>query len=351
MKKVIAVIFVLILVLSSSFVCFAESPEGEENYSLPKAKVDAMVVLGDSISTGYALEGYDSESDNADIASYANLVASYYGLTMGENYFNYAKDGATSADLHLKLANELSEEERENIAKADVVLMTIGGNDFLGILYAYMAELLELGENASIEQAVIKLVTMNEEGLQNLEKKAKAFYDDKKQEIEVVYNQVGEHISSISSLLNEIAPDAQIYVQSLYNPANELPPYKALEILNEHIISKMINALNDEIFERADKEGFYKIDVFSEFSGRKEACTNISDFDVHPNEYGHSLIADALCLKIDTVYKELNSNDKSDFSEGEDKYTWMWFAGAALVVVIAVPVVFFVVKKSSDTQN
>lgn len=343
MKKIIAVICILVIAATSALACFAESSESGEE--IPKADVKALTVLGDSISTGYGLEGYDSEGDNADIESYGNLVASYYGLTLGESYFNYAKNGATSADLLKKLENELSEEERASIAKSDVIIVTIGGNDLLGMLYPYMTEFLELGENASFEAITVKLLSMDEDSLKNFDKKADAFYKSKEKEMSEAYKQTGKNITAISAELKAISPKAQIYIQSVYNPSNELPQYKSLEILNDHILSKMINSLNIEIFSSAKEAGMYTVDIFSEFTGRKEACTNIADLDIHPNKYGHSLIADALEHKIDNVYDNLNNKDEDDFSKGEN--TWLWFVVAAAVTVAAIPVVIFFVKKSS----
>ena len=350
MKKIIVAFLALVLLTTMPVACLAESMDSENgDKAIPKAKVEAMTFLGDSIATGYGLEGYDENSDNAEILSYANLTASYYGLTLGENCFNYAKNGAKSSDLLLKLTNELSEDERANIAKSDVIVVSIGGNDLLGIFYTHMAEFLELGANASVEQGIVKLFAMTEDELKDLDKKAENFYKNKKAEIEAVAEQAGENISYIYDELKTISPDAQIYIQSVYNPASELPQYTALSIVNEKIFSNMIDALNSEIFEAANEKGMYKIDVFSEFTGRKEDCTNIADFDVHPNTYGHSIIADALQITIDNVYDRLSSGNADEFNEGE--FPWIWFAVSAAVIIVAVPVVIFVVKKSSGAQN
>lgn len=349
MKKIIAVVLVLILAATSSVVSFAKAESEITDKIIPKAKVEALTVLGDSVATGYGLEGYDAQSNNGEILSYANLLASYYDLTLGESYFNYAKDGATSADLLKKLSNELSEEEYNNIAKSDVVVVSIGGNDHLEVLFAYMKEFLKLDQNATLEQTITKLSKMTQDELKDLEKKAEDFYKSKEKDVKEVCKKIGENISSVYEKLRQIAPKAQIYIQSVYNPANELPQYKALSIMNNKILSKLIDATNDEIFSVANKKGMYVIDVFSEFSGRKENCTNISAFDIHPNQYGHAIIADALCYRIDLVYDELNNPSEDEFTEGE--FPWLWFAGAVVVILLAVPVTFFVVKKSSGIKE
>ena len=345
MKKIIAAILVLVLAALPSLTSFAKT----DDKIIPKAKVGALTVLGDSVATGYGIDGYDIESDNAEILSYANLTALYYGLTLGENYFNYAKDGATSADLLKKLSDELSEEEYNNIAKSDVIAVSIGGNDILGVLLTYMKEFLELEGNATSEQIITKLTKMTEDELKDLKKKADDFYKNKEKDFNEAVKKTGENISSVYEKLRQIAPKAQIYIQNIYNPVNELPQYTSLSIVNTNILSKMINTANNEIFSVADKKGMYVIDVFSEFAGRKENCTNISAFDVHPNLYGHAIIADAIQVTVDNVYNMLNGGNQSEFSKGE--FTWIWFACAAVVLVAAVPAVFWVVKKSSGIKE
>ena len=208
-----------------------------------------------------------------------------------------------------------------------------------------MAEFLELGESASVEQGIIKLFTMTEDEIKGLSKKAEDFYKTKKDEVEVVFKQTGENISYIFDELKNISPNAQIFIQSVYNPASELPQYEALSIVNAYIFESMIEALNNQIYDVAEEKGMHLVDVFAEFSGRREDCTNIADFDVHPNEYGHSIIADALCFRIDVVYDSLGEGDVDEFTEGE--FPWIWFAVAAAVTVAAIPVVIFFVKKSS----
>lgn len=349
MKKIIAVVLVLIFAVTSPVAVFAKAESEAKDKIIPKAKVETMTVLGDSVATGYGLDGYDAASDNAEIPSYANLIAAYYGLTLGENYFNYAKDGVTSADLLKMLSSELSEEEYDNIAKSDVIVVSIGGNDLLGLLSDYMKEFLKLDENATLEQMITKLSKMKDDELKDFKKKAEDFYKAKEKDVKEVWKKTGENLSSVCERLKQISPKAQIYVQSVYNPINELPQYKALSIVNSGIISRLINSLNNEIFSVVNKNKIYIINVFSEFSGRKDNCTNISTFDVHPNQRGHAIIADALQVNIDTVYDILKNGSQNEFDKGE--FPWLWLAGAVAVVLIAIPAIFWVVKKSSGIKE
>ena len=76
-----------------------------------------LVVLGDSIAWGTGIY-------NSDEACYGRIVAN----TNGYNYKNYAFDGCRSWDL-LSLLDE--KDVKDSIKEADIINISIGGNDFL----------------------------------------------------------------------------------------------------------------------------------------------------------------------------------------------------------------------------
>lgn len=87
---------------------------------------ESYVVLGDSISTGYGLD------EEAGEASFASLLAEEYSFALKL----LAKDGQTAVEL----AEQLEDPEvLEDIAGADLITITIGGNDFMQALYTYLA--------------------------------------------------------------------------------------------------------------------------------------------------------------------------------------------------------------------
>src|SRR5699024_2975512 len=86
---------------------------------------------GDSITSGYGLSDDDP--------GFTELVAESGGYALT----NLAEDGATSADL----LETLSEEETAAaVAEADLITVTIGGNDLMGALYGYLAEVYNEGK-------------------------------------------------------------------------------------------------------------------------------------------------------------------------------------------------------------
>ena len=103
----------------------------------------SYVALGDSITTGYGL----AEKE----AGFARQVADSNGYTLT----NLAKDGATSTDL---LEVVKSEANADTLKNADLITVTIGGNDLMNALYAYLAEEYNNKQNSDtpITGAVVK---------------------------------------------------------------------------------------------------------------------------------------------------------------------------------------------------
>ena len=85
----------------------------------------SYVALGDSITTGYGLEENET--------GFARQVADSNGYTLT----NLAQNGATSSMLFASLSGS---EVSSAIASADLITITIGGNDLMNALYAYLAK-------------------------------------------------------------------------------------------------------------------------------------------------------------------------------------------------------------------
>ena len=93
-------------------------------------------VLGDSIAKGYTC-------DKSWMENYGSLAAKEIAYTEGCRYIyhNYAKTGLDTAGLN---ENYLSKENvQANIAKADVIFITIGSNDLLNECKRVVQEILK----------------------------------------------------------------------------------------------------------------------------------------------------------------------------------------------------------------
>lgn len=86
----------------------------------------SYVALGDSITTGYGLANPGAEA-------FPKLVADEKGLSLE----NLAEVGATSADL---LEVVTASENQEAFKNADVITITIGGNDLMNALYKHLTD-------------------------------------------------------------------------------------------------------------------------------------------------------------------------------------------------------------------
>ena len=259
------------------------------------------VALGDSISRGYGLD-----PEKAD-QSFVEQIAEQQELSMTM----LAADGETTASLLAKLA-KLADDDgavAEALETANVVTLTIGGNDFMNALYEYMAEAYNAanstsftaeefkealeGKNAELEQsAALTFVTQNLSG----------FAD----------GAGGTLLTQFETALNAIAAgireytNAPVVVATQYNPyrfaADELKPFE--QIMPDQVAAAqdiadtfdtMLARMNEKIKALEAQDGFFTADVFSAFAGEEQqnpcnASFLSSNLDFHPNAHGHTLM-------------------------------------------------------------
>lgn len=220
MKRVISLILSAIMLLSCFPLC---SMAGNYYY----------VVLGDSIAYGSGLV-------NAREACYGKVVAD----TCGFDYVNHAVPGATTSDLIYEL-NERA--VCSDVARADIISISIGGNDFLDKLSQLMYG------------AIVK----------------KDYSEYNKIEFGVYVN-----ISKVIDSIRELNSDAVILLQTLYNPQ-----FGYLEEPYQQGAYRVNNAIY-----RCAKEnrGVEVVDVASALNGDEN---NFADDTMHPSARGNEKIA------------------------------------------------------------
>jgi lysophospholipase L1-like esterase len=228
MKKLFSLLLVTLLAFSLCTPAFAA-----------EADTTKFVLLGDSIAQGYGLgEDYTDWYD----LGYGKLIADANGY----DYVNHAIGGHTTYNLNARLQEEAV---ISDVADADIIAVSIGGNNFLlGGMY----------------QMILEGVLFNKYDL--VDKTIAEFYID-----------FGLAIDKIKA----INPDAQLLVQTLYNPRNDFIGkvyQRAVDLLNQTIINTA-----------AERNGVYEIvDVYSAFGKHMEY---IQKDQIHPNEAGHYVIA------------------------------------------------------------
>lgn len=191
------------------------------------------VVLGDSIAYGSGLV-------NAREACYGKMVAD----TCGFDYANHAVPGATS----LELIYELNKQEvRSDIANADIISISIGGNDFLNELSDLMYQ---------------------------------SIVENNYKEFDKIEFGVYANISKVIDTIRELNGGAVILLQTLYNPQ-----FDYLQKSYQY----GVDSVNAAVYRCAKENRRVKVvDVAAALNGDEE---NFADDTLHPSAKGNAIIA------------------------------------------------------------
>lgn len=233
MKKLLSLALALVMALS----CFSVISFAEEEKPLD------YVVLGDSIAYGSGLV-------NSVDACYGKIVAETNGYT----YANHSVPGITSSVLLTMLTD--GENVRESVAGADIISISIGGNNFL---------------------------TDNIIGLafDCLAKKDMAKFD----EISALYY---EDLCAIMDRINELNPDAVVLLQTIYNPQEGAAGVVYLEGGTK---------LND-MMRKYDTEHPGEIVIVEVAEALNGDYENFADDKIHPSKKGNEKIAQVILNKL-----------------------------------------------------
>lgn len=234
-----------------------------------------LLVLGDSIATGYGLSGYPSDAN-----CYGRQLAAAFGLT-GSGYMNLAKDGAATSDLVSLLATA---DGQSAVKAADTIEISIGGNNVLGPFLSAVYSALGLSSSATFSDLQKALAT-NPNAMALIAAKLSAA--DTLAQFQNGVTAFGSDFTKIIASLKTLNPGAHVYIQTVYNPFSGLTGYDALSLLADNYLG----AINQAIAGGASSGGYTVVDVASAFKGKAAALTNMAtSFDIHPNQDGHNLI-------------------------------------------------------------
>ncbi len=236
MKKTISVILSVIIIVSFTLPCFAQDSE----------KL-TYLLLGDSIARGSGILNHDE-------ACFGRIVAD----TNGYNYINRGIDGFTTGDLDSSLD---SREVISDVGKADIISISIGGNDLL---------------TKNVINPLIMAVTLSFGN----EEVCRKTVDD-----------VYPKFCSVIEKIKKINPDATILVQTLYNPQY---------IVFRSAIDRGVQILNENYSKYLEEhpDAFVLVDVY-------KALENDSFYTaldtIHPNAKGNVLIARELLKTLASI--------------------------------------------------
>lgn len=300
MKRIISLITALIV----TFGMLPFTVQAEDEKSISK-----ITVFGDSISAGYALEGYDRNDLSKAKDCFVNLLAEKYGLKYNNDIYNFSTVGKDSRSI---LASVKST-NKEIIKNSDVIVISAGGNDVIdtyGRVITDAAEnekkvleendiLLNINDLKSLESTIISTM-LNPNKMDFLNKFIESCSDDnamkKYSSIPDIYS---ENIKKIISYIRGIGSNAEIILITPYDPLKTLPVRNKLADSVDATINKLgTNSLaltNDENY----NDKLHVINLFSEFENRYFELTNITSLDIHPSVKGHKLISERVSLEIE----------------------------------------------------
>jgi lysophospholipase L1-like esterase len=242
----------------------------------------SIVALGDSISTGWGLPDKQNQL-------FVNKLAG----RLGAGCTNLAVDGTTSTEL-LNMLESLSSTNKSRIREADIISVSIGGNTLLGPFFTALEK--KLGKDVSkstgdeISDALASILM--DKGAQN--------------ELEADINAGRKNFCLICRRFyndKSSQSDAEIVVQTVYNPIYNISALRSLNSMGEEVIC----AMNDCIKQQAAAGKCLVADVYTAFKVSSDnyiTPVNTANFDIHPNATGHNIIYQSVyyALKGESPY-------------------------------------------------
>lgn len=259
---------------------------GNETIEPPTVKTLTYVALGDSICAGYGLADPENERYSSLIDKSIDLLQLYEC-----DAHNYGVNGQTSSELLAALEADTIHE----LHGADIVTVSIGANNVLGpsvtALTSYAMNLLiedETMRNAANAAAYNAFVEATEAGIAQFESDIKA----------------------ILAKINEYAPDAQVVVQTVYNPYENVDmslDFFAGTINMKDTADELVRRLNEIITANSRPLGYSAADVYDAFAGNVGYVNadgfdsvDLTKLDPHPTAEGHRVIAETISAFIYT---------------------------------------------------
>lgn len=245
-KKLFCMAMVLTVLMSSLAL-----PVNAQKFVQPKPT--NLLILGDSISTGYGL--------SSGQLSYGQQLAKAFGLNSSA-YTNLAVDGADSNSLLKKIKTQAAQSA---IQAADTIVLSIGGNDVLGL---FLNILKRAAGNPEYSPTQLE-AAIAADPITTLTAVSQALADPAIQAKFVSANQnFAKNFSDIIDNIQAMNPTAKIYVQTVYNP------FKGVFGLDS--ISKIAE---DTIQGDEKRTGLNNIIAHSNLAGQY----TVVDIELHPN--------------------------------------------------------------------
>lgn len=294
MKKLLSVVIALTMILS--LVCVAR--EGVINGEDAEL---TMVVLGDSVASGYRLPDYDDTIARPRSQLSAAVLLS---KEIGYDIIDFTQEGCTAIDILNNVLTESAENSAkiEAIKNADLITLSVGNMDIVK-LFNRETPLLNDIMNGNIPdaEAAIELIEIMVGSL-----------DD-------VTAEIAENLRLVFIRIRELNPTATIAFQNLYNSCEQLD----VDVIKEatRILTLMLNAQTMKV---CLEEDVVFVDVYSVLYAHRDEdlilldCESLEDLtsgnfeaDTHLTVLGHEYVRDAylIALKLSDSLPRITGTD------------------------------------------
>lgn len=267
------------------------------------AKNHSYVALGDSISTGYGLE-------NKTAQGFAYLLAKENGYDLT----NLAVDGNTTVGV---LAQLDTKAVQAAVANADLITLTIGGNDLMAILYQSVADAYNATQTSDANKITVAdvLPIMSAESddrklslmllTMELLTPTSEIYLMNSPAFQDALTAYLANLNRIMEIIHTSNADATVIVATQYNPYVEFDGevfiFFDLSCLYQGMEAG-VTALNEAITSNAANGGYSVADVKKVFDNADVdpyvADPTTLELDFHPNAAGHALIAETIASAL-----------------------------------------------------
>ena len=224
-----------------------------------------VVSIGDSLT-----QGVGDSTKSGGYVPYLRDKLESLGSVKEAEFSNFGKKGNRTDQLLKRLENDDIESA---VKQADIVFITIGGNDVMKVFKKNLYD--------------FNLAVFNEESIK-----------------------YAARLREILNLIREYNPDTGIVLLGIYNPFNTW--FSDIKEVNEIILNW--NSLSEEVLKEYDRTAFIKVnDIFIE---GKDSLLYEDYF--HPNDEGYKMIADRMfeeLTKRETL-AELTQNEFTVREEG-----------------------------------
>lgn len=308
MKKLICLVLAALTAIASLSLTASAEEESSSH-----EKLSSMIVFGDSIPAGFALEGYSALDNTKAKDCFVNSLCSEYGLEFDSSCMNYSYKGLDTNDILKRIRNT----DKDIIKNSDVIIISAGANDIMDIIEtavisAFLEEKdyfeskgveIDTGDLLSYEKSIFSVITNPDvkDGTDRIY--AVCTSDNNKRTYTDAVLKAESNIKDMISYIRETGSSAEIFFLVPYDPTEIITGNPLLDTARE-----LLNDYRDRLIAVCNSSEYgysaNAIDLLTEFKGRAMELTNISSFDIHPNKKGHQMIARLTADLIDSVMTE-----------------------------------------------